>query len=209
MSNARSIVYVDGFNFYYGMVRDTDWKWLDLQRYFELIRPDDEIERIRYFTSEAGGPARDRQAVYLQALGTLPKVTVHLGRFKRKTFTCGVADCAFAGSRQYRGREEKETDVALGVTLVDDAYQDRADRFVIVSGDSDLVPAIRLVQERFPEKRVVVYIPATRGSVRAAATEMRRIADRHRTLPPEPLRRAQLPATIAADAGVIRKPASW
>lgn len=209
MSNARSIVYVDGFNFYYGMVRNTDWKWLDLQRYFELIRQDDQIEQIRYFTSEAGGAAYDRQSVYLRALASLPKVTVHLGRFKRKTFTCGVTDCVFAGSRQYQGREEKETDVALGVTLVDDAYQDRADRFVIVSGDSDLVPAIRLVQERFSEKRVVVYVPAVRGSVRAAATEMRRIADRHRTLPPEPLRRAQLPPTINTGTGVIRKPASW
>ena len=209
MPQARSIVYIDGFNFYYGMVRNTRWKWLDLQRYFELVRQDDDIQEIRYFTSETRGSAQRRQSVYLEALDTLPKVTVHLGRFKGKTFTCRVIDCEFAGNRHYQGREEKETDVALGVALVDDAYRDRADRFVIVSGDSDLVPAIRLVHERFPNKTVVVYIPGEPGSARAAATQMRKIADRHRTLPSEPLRRAQLPPTIQTITGTIEKPASW
>ena len=209
MSGQRSIVYVDGFNLYYGMVRGTPWKWLDLQQYFELVRPDDDILQIRYFTSEALGHAGERQSVYLRALDTLPNVTIHLGRFKERTLTCRVAACEYGGSRLYRGLEEKETDVALSVALIDDVYQDRADRLVIVSGDSDLVPAIRLVRERFPDKRVTIYIPAKRGSVRAAATAMRRSAHKHRTMPAEPLKRSQLPEVIPADGGAIEKPPSW
>ncbi len=209
MPNDRSLVYVDGFNLYYGMVRGTPWKWLDLQRYFELVRPHDEIQEIQYFTSEVRGKARERQAAYLSALRTLPSVTVHLGRFKEKTLTCRVLDCEFAGSRRFRGLEEKETDVALGITLLDDAYRDRADRFIIVSGDSDLVPALRLVRDRFPNKELLVYIPARRRTSRAIATETRRIAHRATTLPSEPLRRAQLPPVIRTGTGVIEKPASW
>ena len=209
MPPVRSIVYVDGFNLYYGMVRDTPWKWLDLQRYFELLRPDDDIRQIRYFTSEVRGPALERQAVYLRALATLPKVAVHLGRFKQKTLTCRVADCAFRGVRRYQGLEEKETDVALSVALIDDAYRDQADRFIIVSGDSDLLLALRLVRERFADKRILVYVPARTGTRRAIANETRRAADDSRTLPSEPLRRAQLPPIIRTGAGVIEKPESW
>ena len=209
MPQARSIVYVDGFNFYYGMVRDTEWKWLDLQRYFELVRPHDDIQEVHYFTSEVVGRARERQSTYLRALATRPMVTTHLGRFKGKTLTCRVRACAYGGARRYRGLEEKETDVALSVTLIDDIYRDRADRFIIVSGDSDLLPALRLVRERFPKKEIVVYIPAQRETSRAVAIEMRRIAHKHRTMPREPLRRAQLPPIIRTPDGDIEKPEEW
>jgi 6-hydroxy-3-succinoylpyridine 3-monooxygenase len=36
----RTIVYVDGFNFYYGTMRGTLWKWLDLQAFIgNLLAP--------------------------------------------------------------------------------------------------------------------------------------------------------------------------
>jgi hypothetical protein len=35
----RSIIYVDGFNLYYGAVRGGPHKWLDLQKYFTMLRP--------------------------------------------------------------------------------------------------------------------------------------------------------------------------
>jgi len=33
----RTIVYVDGFNFYYGEVRGTPWKWLDPVALFRKV----------------------------------------------------------------------------------------------------------------------------------------------------------------------------
>ncbi len=33
----RTIVYVDGFNFYYGEVRGTPWKWLDPVALFQKV----------------------------------------------------------------------------------------------------------------------------------------------------------------------------
>lgn len=45
----RSIIYVDGFNFYYGAVRGTSHKWLNLERLFERLHPDDEIQVFHRF----------------------------------------------------------------------------------------------------------------------------------------------------------------
>ena len=154
---SRSIVYIDGFNLYYGSLKGTAYKWLDLQRLFERLRPDDEIQAIRYFTALVDGDAQGRQLIYLRALQTLPKVEVIRGRFKRKRFKCGVTACDFSGSRFYIGQEEKRTDVAIGIQLVDDAYRDLADRFILVSGDSDLVPAVRMVKLREPSGSIDAF----------------------------------------------------
>ncbi len=64
----RTIVYVDGFNLYYGAVRGGPYKWLDLERYFKLLRKDDELRRICYFAALLDGPRRSSQAAYLRAL---------------------------------------------------------------------------------------------------------------------------------------------
>ena len=47
--NARSIVYIDGFNFYYGAVRGTPHKWLDLEACFRRLCPDDDLVCVHYF----------------------------------------------------------------------------------------------------------------------------------------------------------------
>ena len=51
----RSIVYVDGFNLYYGAVRGTPHKWLNLSKFFRMLRPADDIRLIRYFSSLVTG----------------------------------------------------------------------------------------------------------------------------------------------------------
>jgi hypothetical protein len=57
----RSIVYIDGFNPYYGAVKGGAYKWLDIQRLCERLRQDDEIQLIRYFTARVDGPTRTNQ----------------------------------------------------------------------------------------------------------------------------------------------------
>ncbi|MEE8337779.1 MAG: NYN domain-containing protein [Dehalococcoidia bacterium] len=211
MAKKRSIVYVDGYNFYYGMVKShPDAKWLDFQRYFELVRPDDDIQQIFYFTAIAPEKqAARRQAVYFRALDSLEKVSLQVGRHKRKRVTCRVRDCTYTGSRRFSVQEEKETDVAIGVQIVADAYEHRAERFVIVSGDSDLLPAIRLIRDRFPEIEIIVYIPAEPNTPRSYANEMRNASHKHSTMPAEPLRRAQFPEVIQTSDGIVERPASW
>jgi uncharacterized LabA/DUF88 family protein len=205
----RSVVYVDGFNLYYGAVKGSPHKWLDLQRYFEILRPHDDIQAIRYFTALIDGPRSKNQLAYLRALETLPLMEIVLGQFKMKQVTCQVKVCTLGGARRFTTQEEKRTDVNIAVRMLDDAYQDVCERFVLVSGDSDLVPAVNLVKTRFPRKEVIVYVPA-RSRVRGAAVELRGAADKHRILPLEKLVHAQFPARVAdGSGGVIEKPADW
>jgi hypothetical protein len=91
----RSIIYVDGFNLYYGAVRGGPHKWLDLQKYFTMLRPDDQIQRIWYFTALIDGSHRQDQEAYLQALDTLPLVEIVLGKYKYKTVKCTLSACTF------------------------------------------------------------------------------------------------------------------
>jgi hypothetical protein len=205
----RTIVYVDGFNLYYGAVRGTHLKWLNLERLFDLLRPHDAIVKIQYFTALIDGPTKPNQEAYLRALGTLPRVNIVLGKFKKKWVRCATTSCSFVGDRFFQVPEEKRTDVNIAVFLLDDAYQNAGDHSIVVSGDSDLVPAVSLLKVRFPKKKVTVYVPS-RNPKRGAAVELRSVADQHRNLPLNLLPFSQFPDSFPDGAGgLIRKPATW
>lgn len=52
-------VYIDGFNLYYGAVRGTPFKWLNVARMCQLLLPDDQIVNIKYFTAMVNPRPRD------------------------------------------------------------------------------------------------------------------------------------------------------
>ena len=209
MSKAPSIIYVDGFNLYYGAVKDTRYKLLDLELLFRRLRPGDDIQAIHYFTALVEGSHRPHQLVYLNALSTLPLVNIILGKFKRKRVQCRVPDCTYQGSREFGIPEEKRTDVNMALQMLDDAYQNRADRFVVVSGDSDLVPALTAVKRISPMIQITVYVPA-RNPVRGAAVELRAVADKDKTLPFNLVKKSQFPPILkGGPTGQIVKPADW
>ena len=200
---------VDKFNFYYGAVRGTPYKWLDMERCFLRLRPDDDIRRIWYFTALVEGSKGTRQKAYLRALVTTPLIQVMLGKFKIKQVKCGVTGCTYTGSRIFDVPEEKRTDVNIALQMLDDSSHDRADQFIIVSGDSDLVPALEMVKSQWPKKRLVVYVPS-RHPLRGAAVELRNAADKHKTFPQALLKVSQFPAELSdGRSGVIFKPVEW
>jgi hypothetical protein len=69
----RANVYVDAFNLYYGCLKGTPYRWLDLDAFSRQLLPHDHIHRIRYFTALVSGRTGDlqqpqRQQIYLRAL---------------------------------------------------------------------------------------------------------------------------------------------
>ena len=48
---ADAIVYVDGFNLYYGSLKRTPYKWLDLGRLCARMLPNDRVIAIKYYTA--------------------------------------------------------------------------------------------------------------------------------------------------------------
>jgi len=149
----RTNVYVDGFNLFYGALRGTPHRWLDLEAFFDGLLPRNQVQTIHYFTARVKPRPDDpdahlRQQVYLRALGTLPRVQIHFGSFLVNPVRMPLAAPTAGSPRTVEviKSEEKGSDVNLAVQLVADAFRQAAQAFVVVSNDSDLTEPLRLVR---------------------------------------------------------------
>lgn len=164
----RVSVYVDAFNLYHALddLNDDHLKWLDLWALSEkLIRPDEAISCVKYFTAYATWrPGSYRRHQHYTAALEAKGVTLVLGRFKSKTLRCRGA-CR----QNFRTHEEKETDVNIGVHLMADALNDRFDRAIVISADTDLNAAVALVRSESRGKRVDIAAPPRRKGRNSSA----------------------------------------
>ncbi len=90
-------IYIDGLNLYYGALRNTSYKWLNLETLARTLLPKDEIKIIRYFTARVNARPGDlqapvRQDAYIRALATTPVVQIHKGRFTSRIKPKVLAD---------------------------------------------------------------------------------------------------------------------
>ncbi len=52
----RTIVYIDGFNLYYGALKGTNFKWLDVKKLSQnILDKDHDVIGIKYLTSMISG----------------------------------------------------------------------------------------------------------------------------------------------------------
>jgi uncharacterized LabA/DUF88 family protein len=97
------------------------------------------------------------------------------------------------------------TDVNIAVQLLADAFDNRFDTALILSGDSDLTTPVHRVRGRLPQKRVVIAFPPGRYS-----DQLKRAANGYFTIGEDKLRQNQLPDPVAAAGGfAIHRPARW
>ena len=177
----RTFVYVDGFNLYYGALMGTPWKWLDLPALLaKVLQPHHDILTVKYFTARVSGTPADpskpqRQDVYLRALRRYrPEVEVYFGHFLSHKVRAPLAQPA--GDQrtvEVIRTEEKGSDVNLAVHLINDGWLDAYDCAVVVSNDSDIAEAMRLVRQHQGKRIGLVtpgpYRPRTGASTGASA----------------------------------------
>ena len=203
----RVIIYIDGFNLYYGL-KSKGWKkyyWLDLVSLSEaLLKPQQKLERCHYFTarinrSSSRGQSAKRQSIWLDALDTLEDLTCHFGHYLQKR-----QKCQRCGS-EWTIYEEKMTDVNIATQLILDAYENKFDTALVISGDSDLSTPIEKVLDRFPTKKIVVVFPPNRHS-----NHLIKIATSSFILGETKLRQNQLPEMIVTQTGhELKRPPEW
>jgi uncharacterized LabA/DUF88 family protein len=206
----RANVYFDGFNFYYGCVRGTPHKWLDLGKLCRMVLPEFEIHRIRYFTALVqswNDPDQpQRQLTYLRALQTIPALSIHYGHFTVNKKWRRLANPPAPGMPQSVRvliPEEKGSDVNLATHLLVDAYEGDYDVAVVVSNDSDLLVPIEMVRSKLGlEVGVINPYKNARPSLQQAATFYRTFSD-------GALQVSHFPETLEDEHGVITKPVSW
>lgn len=161
----RTIVYVDGFNLYYGSLKGTPYKWLDLAALFGAMLPaGHQLERIKYFTARVSALPSDkdaprRQDVYLRALrkthGDLLEIIEGEFLIKDVWLPKTANPKEFV---QVIRPEEKGSDVNLAVELVNDAWADSFDCAAVVSNDADLARALKIVKQAH-RKTVFLFTP--------------------------------------------------
>lgn len=203
----RVIAYVDGFNLYFGL-KSKGWRrfyWLDVQKLVEsLLLRDQKLLFTKYFTScvsaKPGDPSKPRrQAVYLEALRTLPGLTVFFGHYLAKEQVCRKCGAT------WQDYDEKMTDVNIATELLTDAFDDQFDTALLMTADSDLVRPVQIVRARFPAKRIVVAFPPGRSSER-----LKQVASAYFVIGRGVIAGSQFPEKVRkADGFVLRRPTQW
>jgi uncharacterized LabA/DUF88 family protein len=211
----KTNVYIDGFNLFYGCLKGTPHKWLDLASFCDASFPPprNQISRIRYFTAHVTARPNNplqprRQQVYLRALRTIPRLTIHLGSYLEKPTRMPLYPQPATGPKtvQVMKSEEKGSDVNIATYLLIDAFDNEYETAVVVSNDSDLAEPIRLVRQKF-KKKVLVLHPCRPG--RKLSFELRKVATKSLRVDNSLLPACHFPSTLTDANGTIHKPATW
>lgn len=166
----QTIAYIDAFNLYFGALKPSGCKWLNLEAWLDSQFPKNTITCIKYFTArvkpfEGDFGSCQRQEVYLRALSSLPRVEIIEGHYLIKETSAMLATPPASGSRFVKiiRSEEKQSDVNLASHLLLDACRGNLEAAIVISGDGDLSTPIRMAKDEF-QKPVVVLNPQRRSS---------------------------------------------
>ncbi len=205
----KTIVYLDGFNFYYGICKPTRIRWVNPLTLCQWLLPAHQINALHYFSAEVKVRSDDpnqlnRQRVYFRALRTVPSLTITLGRFLESTKKMPLAqpqgNARFA---EVIKTEEKGSDVNLATQMLLDAFDQAMDCAVLVTNDSDLLLPIQTVRRRFGIK-VGLLNPQQRPSQTLIAN-----VDFYKKIRQTVLGLSQFPLTLTDQHGTFHKPAVW
>ncbi len=202
---ARIFFFVDGFNCYHAFdarERYRKYKWVSLSKLCGcyVTEKRDTISGIEYFTALAAWDLGKvaRHNIFIKAQEN-EGVKIVYGEFKRKNRKCRLCQKIF------KTFEEKQTDVNIAIRLFQLGIQDRYDKAIILSGDTDLLPAIKAVQTTFPSKQVGVVIPIGRAS-----EDLKKQTDFHYRMKEKHLQSSRYTDTVSlTDGSSLVCPPNW
>lgn len=222
-SGLRTIVYIDGFNLYYRMLKaQPALKWLNpLAMASNILNESHQITAVNYYIARVSPRIHDpdapaRQAIYLKALASVPEIKIHEGSFMVSEPWMQLATPPSAKPADYVWTspvpslvkvvkyEEKGSDVNLATHLVRDAFTDAFDVAVIVTNDTDLVEPIRIVTKE-AKKQVGLLAP-----VNYPSRSLMEAASFYLHVRPGHLRQSQFADPLELGGGLfVHKPATW
>lgn len=210
----KTNVYIDAFNLYYGCLKGTRFRWLDVVRLSQRLLKTHDIVAVRYFTAIVKdqphklGQAQ-RQLTYIRALETLPGVSIHRGHYLSHVVSARLAHPPANGTPYVRviKTEEKGSDVNLASYLLRDAFKGEFEQALVISNDSDLVEPVKLVQQELGLPVGIARPCSNRG--RRPSVQLKDAAKFVRDIQRSLLKASQLPETIVDAQGTIQRPPRW
>jgi hypothetical protein len=206
-------VYIDGFNLYYGCLKGSTFKWLDLAALCEKLLPTNYIQQIHYCTARIKARPNDlqapaRQNAYLEALGSLPTVRIHFGHFLQSRPRMRLANPPMGGPNtvQVIKDEEKGSDVNLATWLLVDAYEKACETAVLITNDSDLAVPMAVVS-----RRLGVTVGLVNPHPRAASAALMSIGQPAfvKSIRSGALAASQLPPQVLSAGRKVHRPSGW
>ena len=201
-------IYVDGFNLYYGALKRTPYKWLDLGKLAQIMLPTDTIQEIHYFTARVSSSpynptsAHD-QGLYIRALKTVPNLQIKYGHFLTHWVPMYLTGITPAQKVWVDETEEKGSDVNLASHLLRDAYGKRFELAVLITNDSDLAEPVRIVVQE-------IGLPiGILNPHQFHSRELRQYATFVKRIRQADLAASQFPGTLTDRKGTFAKPAGW
>lgn len=222
----RTIVYIDGYNLFYGCLKHSNYKWLDIIQLFNQLlhnqNPHSQLVKVKYFTADIkakiashGQLAQKSQQDYHRALLQLypNQVEIIKGYYslEKANFLAYQHPPNKLQRHEVWKLEEKQTDVNIALTAYRDVYKNHVEQLVFVSNDTDLAPALQALCEDFAKiVQIGVVIPILKDSKRPNNKQLSQYANwtRHYILEEE-LAHSQLPSKIATHKKPIIKPDYW
>lgn len=202
--------YIDGFNIYHAIDRlnNNKLKWINYYDLCKSLLKDNEIiNKVYYFSAYAFWKpySQNKHYVFIQALKYF-NVEVVLGNFKKKSKNLIINDNnGNIIKYNYEYHEEKESDVNIAIYLVRDACKRNCDKAILLSGDSDLVPAIKMAKEENADLKVGVVVPPN-----VQASSLKNISDFDIKLLKIDISSFLLPNSIKLETGhTITCPKDW
>jgi Uncharacterized conserved protein len=121
------------------------------------MHSEQELIAVKYFSAKPDNIEQSRrQNAFFQANLENPKFHLILGKYLKKEITC------FKCGNVIHTYEEKETDVRIATQILADVYQKNCDITIVVSADSDMIPAIELARQQ--HQTVYIYFPPNQYS---------------------------------------------
>lgn len=226
----KTTVYIDGYNLFYGCLKHSQDKWLDLYSLFAGVlrtqNPASELVDIKFFTADIkakvashGDDAMIAQQTYHRALVALypDKINIFKGFYTlEKARLLAYQQPPNKSQRVDVWKlEEKQTDVNIALAAYRDAARGDVEQLVFVSNDTDLEPALAAIREDFGQQHTIgLVLPMRKTSRgihhRAGNQRLSVLANwTRRYLTDEELVAAQMPVIIPTRKKPIHKPIYW
>lgn len=209
----RTIVYVDGFNLYYGSLRHTTYKWLNVLKLCELLLPKHEIVGVKYFTSRisytpGSKDKMNRQQVYLRALKTIPNLNIVFGQFRSDRRWLPLVEGWPQNPNWVRVvlTKEKGSDVNMASHFLYDSLLGKCNFPVVITNDSDITETLKLAKGS--KRRVSIGVINPQKNQRTN-TRILRYATFTKKIRAGVLKASQFPEKIYDSDGEIRRPGEW
>jgi len=204
------VALIDGFNVYHALDKSRygghpyhKYKWINYWKLAECFVPkSDIVSEVRWFTAEVprewrGGDEKRERHLRLMRANEDQGVLIVRGRFRPVVKT-------YKGHK-YSTYEEKRTDVAIAVALVSLAYQKAFNKMILMTGDSDVIPAIKEAKRVYPSGIILNVVPIERR-----AKALKKYVDQQITMRVKHLQASRFPNILILSSGKsVLCPSGW